>query len=369
MTNGEAEDGSGSVEGGEVKSSIAFGVLVLLAVCLSASARADQLVMSNGDKLTGVILRADASTIVFKSEYAGELSIKSDAVRELVSDQVLHVTLKDGKVLAGKLMVREQKMDVNPVSAANISVERSSVSVIRSEGEQKAYEHSLHPNWLEFWKGYVDFGYSLTTGSVDNSTTTLGSVFARETRRDKTTLYAAYIKSKNDVAGITTTTANAIRGGGRYEYNLTKKVFAFGFADFEHNEVQLLDLRSVLGGGLGYSVIKSEKTDLQVFGGASYNHESYSTGVTRDAGELLVGQTLSHRLSNRLILNERFQLFPNLSEGGDYRMTIDAGVAAKVFSFLDWQLTVSDRYISNPVPGSQSNDLLLTTGLRFNLRR
>jgi putative salt-induced outer membrane protein YdiY len=325
--------------------------------------------MSNGDKLTGVIVKADASTIVFKSEYAGELAIKSDAVKEIVSDQVLHVTLKDGKVLAGKLLVREQKLDVNPANAANVSVERSSVSIIRSEGEQKAYEHSLHPNWLEFWKGYVDFGYSLTTGNIDTSTTTLGANFARETRRDKTTLYAAYIKSKNDVGGVTSTTANAIRGGARYEINLTKRVFAFGFGDFEHNEVQLLDIRSVIGGGVGYNLIKNEKTDLQVFGGGSYNHESYSTGISRNAGELLVGQSLSHRISNRLTLNERFQLFPNLSDSGEYRLTFDAGVAAKIFSFLDWQLTVSDRYISNPVPGSQSNDLLLTTGLRFNIRR
>ncbi len=168
---------------------------------------------------------------------------------------------------------------------------------------------------------------------------------------------------------MSTTTANAIRGGGRYEINLNRRLFAFGFGDLEHNEVQLLDLRSVVGGGLGYSVVRNEKTDLQVFGGGAFNHEKFSTGITRNAGEILAGQSLSYRLSDRLTLKERFQIFPNLTDTGEYRMTLDAGVSAKLFSFLDWQITVSNRYLSNPVAGAPGNDLLLTTGLRFNIRR
>ena len=37
--------------------------------------------------------------------------------------------------------------------------------------------------------------------------------------------------------------------------------------------------------------------------------------------------------------------------------------------WLAWQLTLSDRYLSNPVPGTKKNDVLLTTGLRLTLAR
>ena len=177
------------------------------------------------------------------------------------------------------------------------------------------------------------------------------------------------IKSKNEVNDVSQTTANAIRGGARYEYNLTKRLFAFGFADFEYNEIQLLDLRMVLGGGLGYNVVKNERTDFSVFGGGSYNHEAFANDTTRNSAEIIVGQAWSQRISDRLTLKERFQVFPNLSDTGDYRLTIDAGVAARIWKNLDWQITVSDRYLSNPLPGTQGNDLLLTTGLRFNIAR
>jgi hypothetical protein len=32
-------------------------------------------------------------------------------------------------------------------------------------------------------------------------------------------------------------------------------------------------------------------------------------------------------------------------------------------------VTASDRFLSNPIPGRQKNDLLLTTGVRVNFAR
>ena len=48
-------------------------------------------------------------------------------------------------------------------------------------------------------------------------------------------------------------TANDIRGGTRFDRNIVPKIFAFGSGDFEYNETQDLDLRSILAGGLGIS--------------------------------------------------------------------------------------------------------------------
>ncbi len=109
----------------------------------------------------------------------------------------MHLTLKDGRTLVGKVVVRGSQVDLG-VESSRTSVDRTEVTVIRSAAEQEAYEHSLSPGWLESWNGYVDFGDSLTTGNIDTRTTTLGANFARETRRDKTTLYAAFINARNN---------------------------------------------------------------------------------------------------------------------------------------------------------------------------
>jgi hypothetical protein len=57
--------------------------------------------------------------------------------------------------------------------------------------------------------------------------------------------------------------------------------------------------------------------------------------------------------------------FPNLSDLGQYRFQFDATAATKLKTWLSWQITVNDRYLSNPLPGLKSNDELLSTGLRL----
>ena len=56
------------------------------------------------------------------------------------------------------------------------------------------------------------------------------------------------------------TTANAVRGGIRYDLNFTEKLFGFAFTDLEFDEFQSLDLRFVAGSGLGYHIINNQRT-------------------------------------------------------------------------------------------------------------
>ena len=160
-------------------------------------------------------------------------------------------------------------------------------------------------------------------------------------------------------------TANAIRGGGRYEINLSSRTFAFGFADLEFDEFQKLDLRAVLGGGMGYHAIKNERTLLDVFGGGAFNKEYFSTGLRRSSGEALIGEELTHKLSSRSLLKERMVFFPNLSQTGEYRLNFDTSLVTNLNKWLSWQVTYSNRYLSNPVPGAKSNDVFITTGIRL----
>jgi hypothetical protein len=54
-----------------------------------------------------------------------------------------------------------------------------------------------------------------------------------------------------------------------------------------------------------------------------------------------------------------------MSETGEYRMQFDSSLVTDVFKWMAWNITFSDRFISNPAPGRQQNDVLLTTGIRL----
>ncbi|HZU21750.1 MAG TPA: DUF481 domain-containing protein, partial [Terriglobales bacterium] len=179
----------------------------------------------------------------------------------------------------------------------------------------------------------------------------------------KAAAFVNSLRSSGTVNGTTLTTASAIHAGLRFDFNLSQKTFAFAFTDFDHDRFQQLDLRNVIGGGLGYHLVKTAATNFDLFGGGSLNQE-YFTTLTRRSGELLAGESLDHKLSSSFSVRERLEFYPNISDIGQYRVVFDLGAIAKVTKIFSWQVDASDRYITNPVNGLKGNDLLFTTGVR-----
>ena len=54
---------------------------------------------------------------------------------------------------------------------------------------------------------------------------------------------------------------------------------------------------------------------------------------------------------------------------GSYRYQFDTSAATKLKNWLSWQITFSDRFLSDPLPGLKQNDLLLSTGVRLTFGR
>lgn len=321
---------------------------------LIAAGRADQITLTNGDRITGTIKSSDGSALVLKTEYAGELTVKWEAVRSVTSDEPLYVKSKDGQILVGKVSSEGDKIEVATGNAGGVSLTKDSIKSMRSKSAQDE---------VGAWGGFIDSGLSLSRGNSDTTNFTLGSTAVRATEVSKTSLFATSLYARNSIAGVSTTTASAINAGARYDRNITSRTFAFVFTNFDHDRFQQLDLRNVLGGGLGFHAIKTPKTTLDLSGGATFNQEYFST-FTRRSAELVAGEALDHKLNGVVTLHERLDFYPNLTDMGEYRMVFDSAVITKLSKFLSWQLDLSDRYQSNPLFGLKKNDMLLTTGVR-----
>ncbi|HEY2930963.1 MAG TPA: DUF481 domain-containing protein [Acidobacteriota bacterium] len=329
---------------------------------------ADQIHLKNGDRLTGSIVKLDQTKLSIKSELAGDLTVPWDAVDRLTSSQPLYLSLSDGQVIVGTVGGADGNIEVQTQQAGTVSVSKGVVRTIRSQGEQSAYEANTermrNPKLGDLWSGFADAGLSLSRGNADITTLAAGMKAVRATSRDKITTYFTSLSARTKASGRSLTTADAIRGGARYDFNLSSKLFAFGLTDLEYDKLQKLDLRSVVAGGLGFHVLKTEKTLLDIFSGGAFNQEFF-TDVTRRSAELLLGEELSHKLTRSMSLTQRGVFYPNLSETGEYRLAFDASAVTQLGRQLGWQVTFSDRYQSNPIPGIKKNDILLTTGIRL----
>lgn len=344
-------------------------LIVATGFLLCPSLFADQITLKNGDRLTGIIEKSDEKTLVIKTESAGEVTVLWSAIETIKSDQQLHVGLVGGQMVVGLVSTSDGRMEVATTNAGTVSTTKAAIQLIRSDPAQAAHDAEIerlrNPRLTDFWGGYMDIGLSTTRGNSETLSFVLGARAVRKAPHDTISVYANSIFANNGATGTTVTTANAINGGIRMDLNVTDKVFIYGFADFQHDQFQNLDLRNVLGGGLGYHAIKTSATLFDVYGGGAYDQAFYSTPLTIRSGEIMAGEFLSHVVSSRTTFSERFEFFPNLSDIGEYRFMFNLGATTNIKSWLAWQVTFNDGYVSNPPPPVKKNDLLLSTGLRL----
>lgn len=325
------------------------------------SVQADQLVLKNGDRVTGAIVKKDDKSITIKSEAFGEITAPWDKIESLTADKPLTIVLKDGKTVEGTLASAGPKVEV-ATKDTKLSVDPADLQVLRNADEQKAYERMLRPSLTQLWAATANLGFAGAVGNASTRTLATSATFTRVTRTDKTTVTFSAIGSSAVVNHVSSETARAVRGGVAYDHNISSRFFVGVFNNDEYDRFQDLDLRFVAGGGLGVHAVKSERSKLDFRVGGDYNHESFSTS-TRSSGEFFWGDDYTLQLTKSVSLVQGFRMFNNLSNTGEYRINFDFGITAKLTKWLNWNGSASDRYLSNPLPGNKTNDFIYTTGI------
>jgi len=345
---------------------------VLAIVVLAPTLFADTITLKNGDRLSGTIVSSDAKTLVLKTEYADEVTIKWDFVQQVESSQPLYVRTKAGQVILGPVTTSDSKLAVATKESGSIAVAKADVTSLRNADEEKKAEAALerlqHPRLADLWTGSLDTGVGLVRGNSDSSNFNFALNAVRATTRDKVTYYTVSSFARSTINGVTATTAQAIAGGVRYDLNVSDKSFGFGTVDIFNDRFQGLDLRTVLGAGGGQHAIKNDRTTLDLLVGATFNREFFAT-FNRSSGEALLGESFTRKLLASSAFNEALFFYPNLTSTGDFRGTLNLGLVTKLTKVLSWQISFNDFYLSNPPPGKKENDLLLSTGLRLTFGR
>lgn len=333
-----------------------------LLCCTSVWVWADRVGLSNGDRLTGDIVKADKKLLTLKTEFVGTVEIKWAHIKEVSSDKPIYIATATDKTYSGPIASQDDSILVTLTNNETITVARSDVTALRSPAEQQAYEKAQHPGLLQGWAGGLTTGFGLTGGNSQTANLSLAFDAIRKTLRDKLSLDATAVYATNNAPGaFPSTTANTVQGGIRYDHDLTGRLFGFVSADFMTDALQSLNLRSIFGGGLGYHAIKTDATTLDLLAGPNYTRENY-TSLTRNFASLTLGEEFMHKFA-RTVVSQKAFFYPNLSNTGEYRTEFGFGTVTKINKWFGWQNSFSDVYVTNPPAGKKRNDVILTTGL------
>lgn len=217
------------------------------------------------------------------------------------------------------------------------------------------------------WRALLGAGLSASSGNTRATSLTVKGDAVRLTPEDKWAIYgdALYAENEGETSG------NQIRLGTRYDFNLTREVFAFGGLDAERDEIADLDLRAGVKGGLGYKFVNTPSDTFNLYGGLQFVHDRYSAprpvdGADRErysALSAVLGEESTHKLTETVAAKQRLELYPNLKNSGEYRARFDADLAVAMTQKLNLTVGLAVRHDSEPGVGLKKTDTLLTTGI------
>ncbi len=329
---------------------------------------ADQVVLKNGDTITGAIIKKDGGKLTIKSEFLGEVTMPWTAVKSIRSDEVLTVTMPEGRSAAGKVTTEGNLLEVETAEGAK-PAPLDQVVAVRNAAEQHAWERLQHPSLLELWSGFVDTGLALARGNARTDTLTTNIVATRTTTNDKIAVTFNQIYGTATINNVSSAVASAIRANWTYNRDVSANLFLATLNGYEHDRFQDLDLRFVAGGGLGWKGIKRERTTLALTLGADYEREQFMQGVNRNSAEANFGDDFTYKLNGTTSVAQEARFFSNLSDTGQYRFNFNLGTVTMLKKWLGFHVTAADSFLSNPLFGRQRNDVLISTGLRLSFAR
>ncbi|HON89930.1 MAG TPA: DUF481 domain-containing protein [Sedimentisphaerales bacterium] len=335
--------------------------LLTCLVVLSSPLAADQVVLKNGDRITGKIVTVGDGVLTFNGDQVGQITIAMKDIATFASDSPLEIHLKDGTVLN------------QPVVAAD--ADRFAITEgpsLRPQTFSLADVTSINPppKPQPKWTGSISGAVSSTHGNTKAEAVSASVNVVRRSEKDRTTAAADYgrTEQRNRATKEDETTEDWWRARAQYDYFFSKKFFGFGNIRYERDAIADLDRRVVVGGGGGYQWIENARTSFSTNLGLASLYEKFDTANDSNSEiSLQVGYNLDHRIRDGLRFVHDLTYYPSLEQFSDYYLTTTGELRASLTKSMFANFKVIFNYDESPAPNRGSTDVkyLLGVGMNF----
>ena len=347
----------------------------------------DTLIFVNGEQLTGALEKADSKGITFKSDMAGELTVKWANVKELRTDKQFalltanqKLTRKDAIAVVpqGRITVAGEGKDKQIVVATAAGPKAVPLAQADRIVDAAAFDKAVNypPSLLQGWGGTAAGGVSLIRATQD-STTFNGAVnLVRATpavdwlpARSRSTIDYNQAYGTTSQAGTATVKTNIFHADAERDEYFTPRAYGFGAVAFDHNFSQSLALQQAYGGGVGLTVLKNARRTLDVKGDVHYEKQAF---FVPSQNLNLFGSTFSEKyfvaLPKALVFNEFASISPAYNQTQAYSAHVNASLGFPVYKGLGFNLGAVDDYLNNAPAGSKKNSVQYTTNLTYTIK-
>jgi len=344
-------------------------IAALLAISVPAIAadKTDVVIFLNGDHLTGEFKSLERGRLRFKTEATDTISIEWDNVAFLKSDQNVQVETENGARYLGHLSAAtDEKRLVVEMSSGPVVLENKHVILMTPiEGQRR-----------DRIDGDVSAGYTFAKAkNVKTTNLSFDLNYRTESRiwsLDYDTLVTDSSEDDNedDDEGASEDLSLALE----YKRLLANRWLAGGVVRFERNDELGLDLRSSIGAAGGRILRQSDNSSLSLTGGLFLSREDTVVSdialqsedhVIEDYVEASVNLTWDwfRYDTPELDLKTTLQIYPNLTDSGEYRGEFEIELKWEIIEDFFWSLSITDSYDSkvDELEGEKNDYSIITS--------
>jgi hypothetical protein len=357
----------------------------------AAKPEPDVIVFTNGDQLTGTLEKAIGDSYTFKSDIVGEVTVSADKIKSLKTNgnfivltkgEVVHRVARPG----GTLTADSTNVTVSPASSSSQTI---AVKDIEDVIDATTYNKEVmgNPGPLHGWKG------GLTAGVTDVQATQYGETFTLAVNliraiptvdflppRTRSTVNVLETYGKLTQPTIPQTnppTPNSVaktsifHADAEHDKYINQKMYVLGDISFDHNFSQGLDFQQIYGVGLGVTIIKDAKQELDFKGDIHYERQNFLPSIPPTPDLDLIGSSFAesyHRnLPAKFILTEAATIIPAWNNLNAYSGIGMIGLQFPVYHRFSFSTSLTDNFLNNPAFGYQKNSFQFVMGATYTL--
>jgi Protein of unknown function, DUF481 len=360
---------------------------LLAARLLSAQAakpEPDVLLLTDGERLVGHFEQSDGSSVKFKSDVLGLVTVDWSKVKELHTAQKFAVIPKNVElkrnadvsgIPQGAVAVADQKITVTPAAGPARTVNVADADHVI---EETSFENAVHknPSFFSDWGGGVTLGASIVQATQESRTFT-GAINLIRTvpdedwlrRRNRTVADFSFAYSTVEQPDTPTVRTEIYHADVERDEYLRPSLFVFGLAAFDHNFSQGLDLQQTYAIGIGWSVIKRANESLDLKAGMSYIRQEFQiASVDRNTLGSVFEEDFMRVFGRGIKFSQQLIIAPGWTNSKAFTALGSAAVTFPVYKRASFSLGVIDNYLLDPPPGFRKNSFQAIMGLNYALR-
>ena len=321
------------------------------------SAFAGDVLLRNGDHITGKILSLTGGELVVASKVAGELTIDVKNVKTFSSDEALRIRIRDERPFESR---------VTTAPDGKIEVRRSPAAAPELIAIGDVTE--INPT-VSAWQGDVMLNGKFTWG--DSRTTEAGLSFEldKEWRRNRLHFLGEYMygRERNSETGLMSTSDDFGNAYGKFMHTVHDELYLDMNAKLLHDALAELQYRVSPAAGVGYRWFDGYELKLFTDVGIAYTDEHFATF----GGRSFWGPQLEYGVEwtpvKRVELSNTLEWYPSFSDfTRNYVLDTQAGIRVTFWQHTFFELRGEYHHDSEPAPSAKRGEYRLIFGPGWN---